>query len=280
MCYTRKGKSGWVFGFQILTKLVVIVNFLKQYRLSCQTYPIIETNPDFYRFQRDFGRGTWMIMLDENEHNQSTREKVMKTLLTRQRCTINELAEAVNINPISVRHHISRLEAEGFVDSAEERHGVGRPRRLYFLTDTGRERFPTRYLRLTLRLLQQLKETVPQPLVNQLFSQMAQDLASSYQEELEGLSLEERLDLVKTLLTQEGFAVDWEREGDHYRISESNCPYFHIGQNHPEVCSVDQTLISTILSVPAEKIKCMLHGDAHCTYLVSDLAPDSEKQTP
>ncbi len=56
----------------------------------------------------------------------NTREKVMRTLLTRPRITINELAENVGINPISVRHHISSLAAEGLVESEEERHGVGR----------------------------------------------------------------------------------------------------------------------------------------------------------
>ena len=210
-------------------------------------------------------------MFEAKESMKSTRERVLQTLLSRQRCTINELAEAVEINPISVRHHITRLQADGLVDSAEERHGVGRPRRLYFLTDKGREHFPTRYLRLTLRLLEQLKETVPQPLVNKLFAQMAQDLAADYASGLDSLSMEERLDLIKDLLTSEGFTVDWEKQGDVYHIRESNCPYFYVGQNHPEVCSVDQTLISTVLSVPAEKIKCMLHGDSHCTYIVSQI---------
>jgi len=75
----------------------------------------------------------------------------------------------VDINPISVRHHINRLEADGLVTSEEERHGVGRPRRLYFLTEKGRERFPTRYIRLTMRLLEQLKEAMPQPMIAKLF---------------------------------------------------------------------------------------------------------------
>ena len=207
-------------------------------------------------------------MLGDNNPTKSTRERVMQTLLTNERCTINDLAKAIDINPNSVRHHISRLEADGLVTSIEERHGVGRPRRQYFLTERGRETFPTRYIRLTLRLLEQLKETMPQPMVNKLFTQMAQELASEYQPELEELSMEERLDLVKDLLTAEGFTVDWEQQGDVYKIRESNCPYYHVGQNHPEVCSVDQTLISTILSIPAEKIKCMLDGDAHCTYIV------------
>lgn len=216
-------------------------------------------------------------MFDDNDNTKSTRERVLHTLLKKERCTINELAEAVDINPISVRHHIGKLEAEGLVDSAEERHGVGRPRRIYFLTDAGRERFPTRYLRLTMRLLEQLKDTLPPGTVNQLFEQMAKDLASAHQDDLEGLSVEERLNLVKEVLTNEGFTVDWERQGDHIHIRESNCPYFHVGQNHPEVCRVDQALISTVLSVPAEKIECMLYGDSHCTYIVPESILISEK---
>jgi len=209
-------------------------------------------------------------MLDHENIDQAktTRERVLQTLLTHQHCTINEIAEAVEINPISVRHHITKLQVDGLVDSAEERHGVGRPRRVYFLTDNGREHFPTRYLRLTLRLLEQLKGTVPQPTINKLFVQIAEDLAASYASELAGLAVDEKLNLVKKILTNEGFTIDWERQGDYYQIRESNCPYFHVGQNHPEICSVDQTLISTVLAVPAEKIQCMLHGDAHCTFIV------------
>jgi DeoR family suf operon transcriptional repressor len=208
-------------------------------------------------------------MFTTNEDSsKSTRERVMRTLLTRKRCTINELADAVEINPISVRHHISKLQADGLVDSAEERHGVGRPRRVYFLTEGGMEHFPTRYLKLTLRLLEQLKETLPANMVSKLFAQMAQEMAAEYAEELDGLSMEQRLDLVKNVLTGEGFTVDWERQGDQYQIREASCPYFYVGQNHPEVCSVDQTLISTVLSVPAEKIKCLLQGDNYCTYIV------------
>ncbi len=107
----------------------------------------------------------------------------MQTLLSRQRCTINDLAEAVEINPISVRHHIARLEAEGLVTSEEERHGVGRPRRLYFLTEGGLEHFPSRYMKLTIRLLEQLKGSMPDSMVRQLFTQMAEGMAAEVQAE-------------------------------------------------------------------------------------------------
>jgi DeoR family suf operon transcriptional repressor len=204
----------------------------------------------------------------------STREIVLRVLLTRQRCTLNELADVVGISPISMRHHIARLEADGLVTDEEERHGVGRPRMVYTLTESGLERFPTRYVRLTLRLLEQLKETMPASIVNNLFTQMAKDLVNDLgaQADFQNLSLEERLDKMQHVLEGEGFTINWERQGDQYLIREVNCPYFHVGQSHPEVCAVDQTLISTALAVPAEKVKCILNGDSMCTYIVSSQA--------
>ena len=201
----------------------------------------------------------------------STRESVLKVLLTRQRCTLNELADVVGISPISMRHHIARLEADGLVKADEERHGVGRPRMVYFLTESGIERFPTRYVRLTLRLLEQLKETMPPAIVNNLFIQMAKGLAYDLgaQAVLLNLPIEERLNKMRDFLAIEGFTINWERQGDQYLIREVNCPYFHIGQSHPEVCAVDQTLISTALAIPAEKVKCILSGDTICTYVVT-----------
>ena len=207
------------------------------------------------------------MSLDNEIRN--TRDRVLQTLLTRERCTIKELAVAVDINPISVRHHIGKLEAEGLISSEEDHYGVGRPRRMYSLTEKGRENFPTRYITLTLRLLEQLKETMPQSMVNRLFTQIAQDMASEHRDEIESLSTEERLNLVKKLLTREGFNVEVERHGDFYHIRELSCPYYHLGQTYPEVCSVDQTLISTILCIPAHKIQCILQGDSHCTFVIS-----------
>ena len=198
----------------------------------------------------------------------STRERILQFLQKKPRTTINSLAEAVGINPISVRHHLTNLQIEGLVMAEEERHGVGRPRLVYLLTEHGLERFPTRYMQLTSRLLDQLKSTMPAPMVKRLFQQMATGMAEEYKEEMKDLSMEERLNVVKTMLEREGFDIEWERTGVGYSIHEVNCPYLKIGQNHPEVCTVDQMLISTMLAVPTEKVQCILNGDTKCTYLV------------
>lgn len=202
----------------------------------------------------------------------STKDKILQTLLRRPRVTINELAEAVDINPISVRHHLTNLQMEGLIQAEEVRHGVGRPRLVYSLTQDGMERFPTKYLRLTTRLLAQMKETMPAPMVSQLFSQIAEELASEYSSQIQGLDMEERLEFVKELLAQEGFTVEWEKKGSEYQIHEISCPYYQIGIAHPEVCTVDQTLISKMLALPANKVQCILDGGSHCTYVVQPAA--------
>jgi predicted ArsR family transcriptional regulator len=198
----------------------------------------------------------------------ATRNKILQTLLKKPKSTINDMAEAVGINPISVRHHLTNLQMEGLVEAQEERHGVGRPRLVYVLTSEGMEQFPTRYLQLTKRLITQMKESMPAETVSTLFGQIADNLVSQYEHDVKGLSMEARLDLVKDLLAQEGFTVEWEKKDDSYQIHETSCPYYQIGIAHPEVCTVDQTLISKMLALPVNKVQCILNGSSHCTYVV------------
>lgn len=199
----------------------------------------------------------------------STRDRILQTLLNHSQATINDLAKSVGINAISVRHHLTSLQAEGLVAAEEQRHGVGRPRLVYFLTEKGVERFPTRYLRLTNQILEHLKETLPKTAIKSLFSEIANRMAAEFAQKGKSLSLEERLNLLKDSLSQEGFSIQWEKTEDHYFIREMNCPYLYISQQHPEVCFLDQTFISTVLAYPIEKVECVLKGDNCCAYSIN-----------
>jgi DeoR family transcriptional regulator, suf operon transcriptional repressor len=199
----------------------------------------------------------------------STRDRILQTLLNHPQSTISDLAESVNINSISARHHLTNLQLDGFVKAEEVRHGVGRPRLVYTLTDSGMEKFPTRYLQLTNRLLTELKQRMPESEIEAIFSQMAMDIASEQTEKIKKLSIEEKLNYIKESLSDQGFSIEWEKIGENYMIKEITCPFFHVGQSHPEVCTMDQTLISSILSIPTEKVECVLDGDNQCSYIIT-----------
>jgi predicted ArsR family transcriptional regulator len=198
----------------------------------------------------------------------STREKILLFLLKNPKSTINDLADAVTINSISVRHHLNNLLADGLILAEEERHGVGRPRLVYSLSSEGVERFPSRYYRLTNRILDHFKETVSPDELNEIFVEIAKNIASDHRNTLKNLHLEDKLKLIQELLDEEGFNVEWEKKNDHYIIHEISCPYLHVVQTHPEVCSLDQTLISEMLNIPANKMNCILQGDNRCSFVI------------
>jgi DeoR family suf operon transcriptional repressor len=200
----------------------------------------------------------------------STRNQILRTLLINQRRTVNELAEAVNINPISVRHHVNKLEADGIIESDEERHGVGRPRLVYSLTSKGMDQFPKRYLQLTLRLLQQLKANLPQEQIGEIFQELADNMADEFTRnlDLEKMSLKERLEHLQRTLTAEGYTVNLLEEDENYFLVEASCPYHHVGEDHPEICVVDQQLIARFISSPPRRVECILNGDSQCKYQI------------
>ncbi len=200
----------------------------------------------------------------------STRNRVLRSLLLNQKRTVNELAESVDINPISVRHHVTKLEAEGLIVSEEERHGVGRPRLIFSLTPKGMEQFPQRYLQLTLRLMDQLKSNLPEKVLEEIFKDVAEEIAEEVTHDinLEELDLKERLGLLQEVLTAEGFMVNLEEEEDNYYIVEASCPYHHVGEDHPEICLVDQELIAHFVSSTPQRVECILDGDKQCKYKI------------
>lgn len=200
----------------------------------------------------------------------STREKVLKILLDNQSSTINEIAEQVGLTPISIRHHISNLEKEDLIDSEDEKRGVGRPRRSYFLTEKGMEKFPSRYLSLSVNLINQLKDVLSEDAIRKLFEEIGVGLATNDIDaiDLKDVGFLKRLELIEKFLEKQGFTVKINEKDGQYHIYETSCPYIHVGKEHREICIVDETLISTLLDEPVTKTECILDGDPHCAYKV------------
>jgi len=198
----------------------------------------------------------------------STRETILRTLRSQGKCTVKDLAKAAKVSPVSVRHHLSNLEAENLVAVEEVRHGVGRPRHIFSLTEDALELFPARYYRLANRLLGEMKDSLPEGSVNAMFSHIADELVEQFRQQLEGLPLEARMTRLAELLKDEGFEIEVEFGEGQVLIKEMTCPYLHVGREHPEVCLVDRQLIAAALELPVERISWLLEGDRHCTYAV------------
>ena len=199
----------------------------------------------------------------------STREQILRAIKSQNQATVAGLAAALDISPVSVRHHLSGLQADGLVRSAEVRHGVGRPHLVYSLTEAAQERFPTRYLSLSGRLIDELKTSLPPQALEEMFTRMAEGMVADYSQRLAGKSLEEKLNLLMELLGTEGFMARWNKTGETISLTEYSCPYLAIGHKHPEVCAIDQAVIAQVLDANVEKTTCVLNGADRCDFVIT-----------
>ena len=196
----------------------------------------------------------------------STKEKILNTLLNKQNSTIAELAEIVGINGISVRHHLINLQAEGLVAAEEQRHGVGRPRFTYHLTDKGIEKFPSNYLRLTDQILQELERSYTEDELSEFFTRVGIGIAKKHRIENDKLPLTEQLDVLSRSLVEEGYRLSWERTNGSINLYNKNCPYHNIASDHPAICRIDHTMFANVLSSPAIAERCIARGDPQCVF--------------
>ena len=138
---------------------------------------------------------------------------------------MEKLAEAADVSPVTVRHHLNALLADGSIEATPVRRSVGRPHMTYSLSQAGEELFPKNYFRLSTLLLEEIRDRFSPDVVTSIFNGVANRIANDNSERFEGLSFEGRLDFLVTLLEEEGFMARWEKNGDGYQLTEYGCPW-------------------------------------------------------
>ncbi|MCA9935156.1 MAG: DeoR family transcriptional regulator [Ardenticatenaceae bacterium] len=216
-----------------------------------------------------------MVKITGNNHRKSTREIILETIKASRQAKVEDLAEAANVSPVTVRHHLNSLQAEGLIESNSVRRKVGRPYYVYSLSEQGQELFPKRYVRLTTRLLEELKAVMPSEAIDQVFKGVVQTVVDDHRPYFEGQPIEKRLDYLVSLLEEEGFLARWEKTEDGYSLTEYNCPYYSIGQEHIEICTFDTELIAHVVQAPIRQHSCMVQGADCCQFSIADATANS-----
>ncbi len=86
--------------------------------------------------------------------------------------------------------------------------------------------------------------------------------------ELDGLSRDERLELVTSTLANEGFMPEWRPAVDGGALMEHNCAIIAVAERFPEVCEAEQRFLSRALGADIERRSHILEGCGACGYNV------------
>lgn len=190
--------------------------------------------------------------------------------------TAGELAQVADISTTAARRHMEDLVEEGAVEAFFRQRGVGRPSKLYRVTDEGRERFPRRYDLAAEQLIQALLEEDGEPALAETMEAAARDLAGSYRDRIPAQApLEERVQALEGVLEELGFPTEIEVHDDRLVIVRRDCIFLKLAREHRDaVCGdLDTTLLEELLGVDVELEGCLPDGRSSCRHVVQRLEP-------
>ena len=109
----------------------------------------------------------------------AVRKHILEILKETGGATVAELAERLDMAPVSVRHHLDILQGDNLirVGRVERTGSVGRPQQIYQLTDDAAELFPKNFALLAAGMVRQLKQLLPPEQVDAVFHALADEMA-------------------------------------------------------------------------------------------------------
>lgn len=196
------------------------------------------------------------------------RRSILEILKRKGHATVNDLAEQLEMAPVSVRHHLDLLIGDGLVTTPRvQRHtGAGRPQQIYVLTAEADAYFPHRYRHLADSALTALKQTLPHEAVLATMNDFAHSTARQALATLRELPDEQRLQTVVGILNDMGYMANYEIDAGIAIIDTCNCPYGDLASEHHELCHMDLALVGELTGLEPQRIRHIADGDGRCSY--------------
>lgn len=216
----------------------------------------------------------------------AVRKHILEILKETGGATVAELAERLDMAPVSVRHHLDILQGDNLIciGRIERTGNVGRPQQIYQLTEEANDLFPKNFAILAAGIVRQLKEQLPSEQVDAIFRSLAIEMAAEANlADLETLSMPERLDRIIAFLNERGYLARWEpaADGEHdvYMLHKHNCPYAGMSSEHRELCMMDQLLIDQLVGAPCSRTASVVNNDRCCTYQIEVQSGNKQPDT-
>jgi predicted ArsR family transcriptional regulator len=203
-------------------------------------------------------------------------DRILFQLKTRGPAETLALAGALAISRQATLQHLERLVSEGLVDHADERRGVGRPRRIWSLTAAAQARFPDTHAQLTLEMLDAVRAEFGETGVDRLITRREAVTTQSYIQALAPLrSLAAHVARLAELRTAEGYMADWSQDpGAGFHLVENHCPIGAAAAACQGFCRAELQVFRDALGpgVTVDRTDYILAGARRCAYRIAKSA--------
>jgi predicted ArsR family transcriptional regulator len=196
-----------------------------------------------------------------------------RILFALKRCgsaTHAALAVDLGVSVEAIRQQMCRLEASGLVYARDEVRGIGRPTRIWELTECGHAQFPDRHDQLASNLLLTAQKVLGQGAVDEVIRQRGRDVEGAYTAELAHLPLAERVERLAARRSDEGYMAEHVMEADGtHAIIEHHCSIRAAAQVCQGFCAEELRVFRALFpDATVERTEHLMSGGRRCVYRI------------
>lgn len=183
------------------------------------------------------------------------------------------LARRLKVTVVAARQQLGRLLDKGLVVFEDRREGVGRPKRLWSLSEAGHARFPDSHAAMTVDLIQAIGAVFGAEGLDRVIEEREQAMRRLYAERLKpARSLPERAKLLAEQRAEEGYMAEVKRQSDGtLLLVENHCPICVAAKACQGFCRSELALFRELLgpNTTVDREEHILSGARRCAYRIA-----------
>ena len=204
-----------------------------------------------------------------------SREAILDMLKRRGPLTATEIAETLSLTAMAVRQHLYALQAETLVAYSAQPRPIGRPAKLWRLTEASDRFFPDAHAELTVDLIAAVREAFGAEGMDRLLAIRTRDQIAAYGQRIGGRrALAERLEALAAIRSEEGYMAEVQKAEDGaFLLIENHCPICHAAAACTGLCAAELSVFQAVLGedVEVRRSDHILAGARRCAYVVTPL---------
>jgi predicted ArsR family transcriptional regulator len=209
--------------------------------------------------------------------DESTRERVVRSILVNGPSTAADLAERLDLTPAAVRRHLEHLLDEGALEARDPRptasRGRGRPAKVFAITEAGRAHFDQQYDDLAVQALRYLAETGGDDAVLEFARRRVAFIERDYATVSAADPDLTPAEALARVFSTEGYAASVRAlpllgsgaDGPAEQLCQQHCPVSHVAHEFPQLCEAETEAIGKVLGRHVQRLATIAHGDGVCT---------------
>ncbi|QQU02262.1 iron-sulfur cluster biosynthesis transcriptional regulator SufR [Myroides odoratus] len=203
----------------------------------------------------------------------SSTDRILMQLKMRGEVIAADLADQLEITKEGARLQLQKLLKEGLVSAVFKSEGVGRPIAYYSLTDQGVAKFPDTHAQVTVEMIEAVRKLFGENALDLLITDREKKVYQHYETVIgQPNSIEELLNRLVNIRTQEGYMAEWQKEEDGtYIFIENHCPICAAATVCQGFCRSELNNFRQLMGsdFQVERIQYIISGAHRCTYRIT-----------